>query len=139
MSTSNSAERNIPESNFQKRIIGLDRFNLSDEDLHNIRIHVAVFKYNNPKNNTCVRTMNDKRHQLAPFKRKLLLKNSMKKRACDDVLDETKNLKRSCNRYQGVGNFPTVHLNKSPVPSKPFKRHTGNELKVQYPELPMNR
>ncbi|KAL0274134.1 UNVERIFIED_CONTAM: hypothetical protein PYX00_006630 [Menopon gallinae] len=124
-----------PSQGRNKFTVGI---NLEDESQTNNRIQLAVHRYNNSTGGSFSRPVND-RSIPSPF-RQAFLKNSPKfKNFESDKEDTQNNVSRPHNQYQGVGNFPVVHLKKNTVISKPMKRISSNDFKIQLPELPFNR
>lgn len=140
MFTSNSFGKNcaaMPENSSPGRCNTTNRFpvgitSVGDENQH-IRIQLAVHKYNN--SSSC--SPNNRRSLISPIKHSFF-KNPRKSKNFEGDADLASKAEKKCeNRYEGVGNFPTVHLRKRAVLYRPIKKF--NEVKVPYPELPVNR
>ncbi|KAK6632114.1 hypothetical protein RUM44_007144 [Polyplax serrata] len=120
-----------PDSSSPSRSNSSNRFSpvgmspMGDENQH-IRIQLAVHKYNNSMQSPAIN-----RRMGTPCARQPFFSYER-----NGELAGTSE-KRFENRYEGVGNFPTVHLRKSAVRYRPIRKF--NEVKVPFPELPVNR
>lgn len=125
-----------PSQGRSKFSVGIN--SLEDESQTSNRIQLAVHRYNNTAGGSFVRPVND-RSVSSPFKQAFLKHSPKCKNFESDKDDGQNNASRPHNQYQGVGNFPVVHLKKSAIISKPVKRISTSEFKIQLPELPFNR